>query len=65
MKPPAKSVKKSLPAEKIFSESESVTVRVKRDHLEKIDAIAETMGLNRSAAIKVAIAEMIERRGKL
>jgi predicted transcriptional regulator len=44
--------------------STSVTLRVDQEHLEKLDQIAKSMGLKRSGAIKVAIAEMIERRGK-
>ena len=57
--PPKKAKKKATASD---SESDSVTLRVRRDHLKKIDAIADRMGISRSAAIKVAIAELIQSR---
>lgn len=63
--PPMKS--KSLaskPKPEKASGTESVTIRVEREHLTRIDLVARTMGLKRSGAIKVAIAEFIERRAK-
>jgi predicted transcriptional regulator len=41
-----------------------VTLRVRRDHLEELDKIAHSKGIIRSAAIQIAIAEFIERKGK-
>ena len=44
--------------------SKSVTLRVRSDHIKALDAIAATKGIIRSAAIQIAIAEFIERKGK-
>jgi predicted transcriptional regulator len=41
-----------------------VALRVKAAHIEALDKIASNMGIIRSAAIQIAIAEFIERRGK-
>lgn len=44
--------------------SKSVTLRVRADHIVSLDAIAAKKGIIRSAAIQIAIAEFIERKGK-
>jgi len=45
-------------------ETQSVSLRVRKDHLIELDKIADSKGIIRSAAIQIAIAEFIERRGK-
>lgn len=38
-----------------------VSVRVRPNHLAKLDAYAASKGISRAAAIQIAIAELIER----
>jgi ribosomal protein S12 methylthiotransferase accessory factor YcaO len=38
-----------------------IAVRVKPEHLNRLDAFAERKGISRGAAIQIAIAEMLER----
>ena len=39
----------------------TVSLRVKRDHLEKLDEFAAKKGIARASAIQIAIAELLER----
>ena len=41
-----------------------VSVRINDAHLARLEKIAQRLGLQRSAAIQLAIAEFIQRRGK-
>ena len=41
-----------------------VSLRIKNSHLAALARIAQRLGLQRSSAIQLAIAEFIERRGK-
>jgi len=57
--------KKPVPAAKPTSgETQSVSLRVRKDHLVELDKIAAGKGIIRSSAIQIAIAEFIERKGK-
>jgi predicted transcriptional regulator len=44
--------------------STPVSVRVKYTHLDALDNIAQALGINRSAAIQLAIAEFIKRKSR-
>lgn len=39
----------------------TVSVRVRREHLARLDAYAASKGIARNAAIQIAIAELMER----
>ena len=47
-----------------MEKSTSVSVRIQDAHLAALAKIARGLGLQRSAAIQLAIAEFIERRAK-
>lgn len=57
---------KDSPEEDISREREtvSVTFRIQRDHLEALERVAKNLGIKRSGAIQIAIAELIERKKK-
>ena len=42
----------------------SVTLRVKQDHLERLQRLADRRGISKSAAIQLAISEMLDRDGR-
>lgn len=39
----------------------TVSLRVKKDHLQKLDEYAAAKGIARASAIQIAIAELLER----
>ena len=42
----------------------TVSLRVKSDHLARLDEYAASKGIARASAIQIAIAEMLERNAK-
>lgn len=59
-----KSTKATEKSKAPLTGSASVTLRIRRDHLAEVDAMAAEDGTSRAAQIQIAIAKHIKREAK-
>jgi hypothetical protein len=56
--------KKKAGRKPVNDKGKPIPVRLKADHLARLDAFAESKGIPRTSAIQLAIAELLERNPK-
>lgn len=60
----ASTAKKATAKPKDAGMSDPISGRIRKDHLQELDRIAALKGIKRWAAVQIAIAEFIARKGK-